>query len=239
MDPIAPIGSGTTPLLSDYQARATRPLDPALLAMLKPMQQQGGTARVVPSGRRGVRGTVVIDGNPTWSALNAALDSAGGGEEEPLTRPTPQREARALNGMGALLEARALNGTGTLRETPEGLDEMDARLKDAKRRFRVATLVKNIRLTKGKLSKLGKRIEIYRMDLRSLKASIMGARDSLRVAIFNRADAATVSNLSANLQRLEVAYGRLERMVGDLTAEYRQISIVLVELEAELSLLLG
>jgi hypothetical protein len=227
MEPIAPIGSGTTPLVPYYQARGTRPLDPAVLAMLKPAPQQTGTARVVPSGRRGVRGTVVIDGNPTWSALNAALDSAGGGEEEPLMSPTRQREARALN------------GTGALRETPESLEEMEARLKGAKRRFRVATLVKNIRLTKGRLSKLGNRIEIYRMDLRSLKASIMSARDSLRVAIFNRADAGTVSKLSATLQRLELAYGRLERVLGDLTTEYGQLSIVLVEMEAELSVLLS
>ncbi len=223
MDPIAPVGSGTTPLVSGYQARGTRPLDPAMLAMLKPAPQQAGTARAMPGGRRGVRGTVVIDGNPTWSALNAAMEGAGGVDEDPLQRMNEQRQARVVR----------------TADNPEGLDEMELRLRAEKRRLRVATLVKNIRLTKSKMGSLGKRIEIYRLDLRSLRATIMSARDGLRMALFNRADPATITKLSANLQRLEVSYGRLERMLGDASAEYQKLEVALVGFEAELSLLLA
>lgn len=225
MDPVAPVGSGTTPLVSDYRARGTRPLDPAMLAMLNP-QPKTGTARVVPSGRRGVRGTVVIDGNPTWAALNAAMEGAFAGEEEPLQRPVTPQQARVAGATGVLNPA-------------EAVDEMEVRLNVANRRFRVATLVKNIRITKGKLVVLGKRIEGYRMNLRGLRASLMAAKDGLRVAIMNRADPGTISRLTGNLQRLELAYGRLERVFNDATVEYQLLSSALIEFETELSILLA
>lgn len=225
MDPIAPVGSGTTPLATDYPTRGTRPLDPAMLALLKQTPTQTGTARVIPSGRRGVRGTVVIDGNPTWSALNAALGDAFAGEEEPLQGPgAQQRGARSVGAM----DPAGKN---------ESLDDMEARVKGVKRRARIATLVKNIRLTKGKIGSLGKRIDLYRIKLRSLGASMMAARDNLRVARLNHASPGAIANFVAILQRLEHSFLRLERILGDVVKEYQLLEVSLGEFEGELSIL--
>ncbi|MEB3327834.1 MAG: hypothetical protein VKQ33_01235 [Candidatus Sericytochromatia bacterium] len=210
MEPITPIGVGTSPLPPLPGA----PGGPGVLPpQLKPAPRSGGTARVVAPAVRGGRAVVVVDGNPTWDALNSAISAA-----EDLTAEEAMRASRAQQATGPLEEP------GLLAASP-GL---------AAKRDRIAVLSRQLRALKVKRERLIVRIDRHVVLLKRSRLGLVELRDALRGATGPQAVA-----LRTSIERLEGFIKSLEGIVMEAQSQISVIDTQIAEMEAELEALLG
>ncbi|MEB3222642.1 MAG: hypothetical protein VKS61_11240 [Candidatus Sericytochromatia bacterium] len=212
MEPIAPLGAtpsagGTSPL---------SPLPPGLRGPLPPKSppRTGGTARAVAPGARGARAVVVVDGNPTWDALNAAVGAA----EEMTAEEMRAEEMRAEEAVRA---ARALAATGPLNEleNTSGTSAKWARIQMLSRRLRQLK-VKRERLVEvmGRNGVLVKRARLGLGEMRdALRGATGPAATSMRSAV-ERMEA-FIKRLENKMTEDQTQLSLLDRQIGDIEAE--------------------
>ncbi|MEB3197421.1 MAG: hypothetical protein VKP62_09485 [Candidatus Sericytochromatia bacterium] len=196
MDPVAPVGSVTAPLMNlPPSPVGTRPLDPAVLERLPPPPPRPRPS-AGPALRRTRQGMVAVDGNSIWDGLNAAV--AGADETTDWRR-----------------------GTDSLSETDP--TESAARAERARaawrRKNRIETLRQLIAKLKVKMATLGLRLQKLGKQLGVLQGKLAVMRGKLSAAINAKASPELIASLKARIKGLE---DQVVRMTQDIsTGEYQ------------------
>jgi polyhydroxyalkanoate synthesis regulator phasin len=153
---------------------------------------------------------VVVDGNPTWDALNAAVGAA-----DDMSAEEMRRVARALTATGPLEEAENTPGA-------------------AAKRDRIQMLSRRLRQLKIKRERLVEVMDRNGILLKRVRLGLGEMKDALRGAT-----GAAATSMRSAVDRMEAFIKRLENKItedqGQLSVLDRQIG----DIEAELSALGG
>jgi hypothetical protein len=166
-------------------------------------------ARAVAPGSRGGRAVVVVDGNPTWDALNAAISAA-----DDMTAEETLRVARALNATGPLEEVTDPRGA-------------------AARRDRIAVLSRKLRALKIKRERLVTGMGRNTVLLKRARFGLTELRDALRGVTGTQAQA-----LRSSIERLENYIKRLEGTMIEDQGQLSLIDSLIADIESELEALM-
>jgi polyhydroxyalkanoate synthesis regulator phasin len=147
---------------------------------------------------------VVVDGNPTWDALNAAVGAA-----EEMTGEEALRAARALAALGPLDEVENTSGTSAKRDRIQILSRRLRQLKIKRERLvevmgRNGVLVKRARLGLGEMRD-------------ALRGATGAAATSMRSAV-DRMEA-FIKRLENKMTEDQGQLSVLDRQIGDIEAE--------------------
>jgi chromosome segregation ATPase len=165
---------------------------------------------------RGARAVAVVDGNPTWDALNSAISAA-----DDLTAEESLRAARPLRGTGML-------------EEPEELADLAGARGRAAKRDRIAVLSRQLRALKVKRERLIVTIDRNVVLLKRARLGLVELRDAMRGATGPQAQA-----LRTSIERLESFIKRLEASVTEAQGQVGVIDAQIADMEAELEALLS
>ena len=198
----------------------TTPLDPRFAPRIGAgLPGRAAATRVLVTSRRGGGGAVAIEAGASMGALNEAIVAF----ESVAAPPTTDEGGRPLVDPGLYHPTILPDGTVLPPGMTIGHRTMQVRY--------LKRMLKTLVAKRGKLLLAHGRL--YRVFV-GLSLALTGARDSLRIAILNRAEPGRIQWLMGRVAQLEGQVSKLMREMSDIMTLVGTITVQIDEMTAEL-----